>query len=359
MKVDFLIGCLGKGGAERVMAALSGHFVHRGHSVRVITFDGTEDSYELDGAIERVRLTDNSFPIIKIRKTLNLIRFYKDQKTRPDIAISFLTATNLSAILGCRFRKIPIIVSEHNNHLFVPNPRWLTRFSWRYIYRLANFVTVLTAFDVPFFEKRKANVVVMPNPCSFATIDNNEHKREKIIVAIGNLNRIHHKGFDNLITIVEPLLKKNQDWKLQIIGGGERGRPLLEEMVREKALVDKVDFLGFQKNINSLMRKASIFILSSRYEGLPMVLLECMSQGMACVSYDCVTGPSEMISNEVNGLLVEDQNIHEMQNALERLFNSEELRKSLGDKAIQSIARYEINEIYEKWGDLLSAIDKK
>lgn len=179
MKIDFIIGRIGHGGAERVLVDLSQYFVLKGHEVAVITFDPGKDSYTVDAGINRVKLFTRKFPIVKVSNFINLSNYYSRAENRPDIAISFLTATNLVAILACKFRGVPVIVSEHNNHRFVPHPRWLTKFNWKYVYRMAKFVTVLTNFDLPFFNKYKSNVVVMPNPCSFPTITSNGHTRKK------------------------------------------------------------------------------------------------------------------------------------------------------------------------------------
>lgn len=354
MKVDFIIGRLGKGGAERVMATLSNHFSKMGHQVRIITFDELADGYDLHPSIERVRLTRSIISNVKLNRLFGLLSFYKKKNHRPDIAISFLTFTNLISILGCYLRRIPIIVSEHNNHTHTPKPAWLLKINWNYVYRLAKYVTVLTDFDVPFFKDRKANVVVMPNPSSFKNITTNTHKREKVILAVGSLNRIQHKGFDNLIKIMARVLPNYPDWKLRIAGGGDASNlQTLEQLVRKENLEKQVEFLGYCDHVRELMGKSSIYVLSSRFEGLPMVLLEAMSQGMACIAYDCVTGPSNMITHEVNGILVADQNMDEMVEQLDKLMQDEQKRLQLGSQALVSLDDYKIERIYEKWERLL------
>lgn len=354
MKVDFIIGRLGKGGAERVMATLSGHFTKMGHQVRLVTFDDNPDGYELSDAIERIRLTKKRVANIKLNRLLGLFMLYARKDNRPDIAISFLTFTNLISILACFLRGVPIIVSEHNNHTHTPKPAWLLKLNWNYVYRLARYVTVLTDFDVDFFRKRKSNVVVMPNPSSFESITSNSHEREKSILAVGSLNRIHHKGFDNLIKIMARVLPNYPDWKLQIAGGGDESNlQLLERLVREENLEKQVEFLGYCDHVRELMGKSSIYVLSSRYEGLPMVLLEAMSQGMACIAFDCITGPSNMITHDVNGLLVADQDLVEMVKVLDSLISNKEKRVRLGSKAITSLENYKVDTIYAKWERLL------
>lgn len=354
MKVDFIIGHLGKGGAQRVMATLSSHFLKMGHQVRIITFDENPDGYQIQENIGRIRLTQKITSNIKFNRFYGLYKFYKKKNQRPDIAISFLTFTNLISILACYLRRVPIIASEHNNHTHTPNPKWLLNITWSYVYRLAKYVTVLTDFDIDFFRTRKAKVVVMPNPSSFDIIPSNMHTRDKIVLAVGSLNRIHHKGFDNLIKLMGTVLPKHPDWKLQIVGGGEQTNlNLLKNLVEDENIENQIEFLGFRDDVSELMRKSSIYILPSRFEGLPMVLLEAMSQGMACIAFDCVTGPSNMISQEMNGILVADQNIEQMIEQLDILILNKEKRIQLGTNAMHSLGDYSIERIYEKWDALL------
>ncbi len=354
MKVDFIIGRLGKGGAERVMATLSNHFSKMGHQVRIVTFDDKPDGYELHEDIERIRLTKKSISNIKLNRLLGLFSFYKKKNKQPDIAISFLTFTNLISILACFLRGVPIIASEHNNHTHTPKPTWLLKITWNYVYRLARHVTVLTDFDLDFFKNKKAKVVVMPNPSSFENIDTNTHTRENVILAVGSLNRIQHKGFDNLIAIMAKVLPQHPEWKLKIAGGGDQSNlKILEGLVQKGNLEKQIEFLGYCDNVRELMRKSSIYVLSSRFEGLPMVLLEAMSQGMACIAFNCITGPSNMITHQVNGILVTDQDMNEMVEQLKLLIINEEQRVELGSKAIYSLDDYKIQRIYEKWKELL------
>lgn len=360
MKVDFIIGHLGKGGAQRVMTTLSSHFLKMGHQVRIITFDKNPDGYETNEKIERIRLTKRSASNVKINRFYGLYKFYRKKNQRPDIAISFLTFTNLISILACFLRRIPIIASEHNNHTHTPNPKWLLNITWNYVYRLAKYVTVLTDFDIDFFRARKAKVVVMPNPSSFDIIVSNTHNRDNTILAVGSLNRIYHKGFDNLIKLMGEVLPKHPDWKLQIVGGGdETNFNLLKNLVKDESLEEQIEFLGFRDNVSELMRKSSIYILPSRFEGLPMVLLEAMSQGMACIAFDCVTGPSNMISQEMNGVLVADQDMEQMIEQLDILILNKEKRIKLGTNALHSLDDYDIQHIYEKWKTLLLNINSQ
>lgn len=353
MKIDFISSSLGGGGAERVMVLLANFFVTQGHDVNIITLNEGDD-YHFSERVNRTRLHFGGIRNHTLRGGYNLISYYRNKKNRPDIAISFLSRTNFISIIACKLFSIKIIASEHFNHLG-PGDKIRT-FTWNYLYKKADAITVLTNFDRSFFERKGARVFVMPNPCTFTPIKENTLTRGKVILAIGSLDRYHDKGFDNLIKLISPVLKQHPDWMLKIVGKGEIGRAFLEELAIENGVEQQIIFTGFRKDVNDLMKGSEVFILSSRSEGLPMVLLEAMSQGMACIAYDCITGPSEMIINNQNGLLISDQDMHAMQTALVDLIEDEGLRRKLGQGALNTLNRYSLENVYNLWNNVFQQV---
>jgi GalNAc-alpha-(1->4)-GalNAc-alpha-(1->3)-diNAcBac-PP-undecaprenol alpha-1,4-N-acetyl-D-galactosaminyltransferase len=286
-----------------------------------------------------------------------LLQYYREDKNRPDIIISFLTLTNFIAILVAKFYSIKIIAQEHTHHLrHMEGRKILTNITKKYIYRWADSVTVLTKFDVEYYKSYGIKVLVMPNPCSFGAITNYSSEREKVILAVGGLDRYHLKGFDNLIHLIAPVLNKYPDWQLKILGSGEHGLEYLKKLAKENNILDKIIFTGFVQNVSEVMKKSSIFVLSSRNEGLPMVLIEAMSQGMACIAYNCKTGPSDIIEDDINGLLIEDQNMSKMQNSLIEFIRNEALRKRLSIEGIKSLKKYNISEITKRYEVLFNKV---
>ena len=355
MKIDFVIPALNGGGAERVMVLLANHFQEKGHNVTIISFNEGE-AYAVANKITRIKLHGGNFKNHKLRTLNNLRKFYATPKKRPNVIISFLTLNNLNSILIAKLYGINVIVSEHISSLGQTNPKWLTNIARNWIYPKANYVTVLTAFDIDFYKKRKCNVVVMPNPCTFPVLQENDHPRNKTILAVGSLSRYHHKGFDNLVQIVKPILETYPDWTLQLIGGGETGKKILKDLATKAGLKDNIEFTGFSNQVAHYMQKSAIFILPSRFEGLPMVLLEAMSQGMACIAYNCKTGPSDILQDQHNGLLIPDQDMTAMQQGLLTLMENEAMRESLGNNALQSLERFSIDTIAVKWEGLFEQL---
>lgn len=354
MKIDLIIGSLQGGGAERVVCVLANYFASVGYEVSVITFtDG--DKFELDDAVQRVRL-HKKLPLADYslsRGFFNLLRYYWKKKNRPDVISSHISRVGLVTIPIAKLYGIKVISSEHINHTHAIY-NFTKKIIWDFLYKFADAVTILTHYDMEFFKKRSSKVVVMPNPSSFKPLEEQNLSREKVIVAIGSLDRYHHKGLDNLIDIGKNLHEKHPDWKLRIIGEGKVGRQFLEKKIFELGLVDFITLAGYRSDVKDILANSSIFALSSRFEGLPMALIEATSQGIACISYNCVSGPSDIIEDGVNGLLIEDQNHSEMTKGIISLIENEELRRRLGDNAILASQKFSLERVGKQWEDLIS-----
>lgn len=359
MKIDFIIGSLQGGGAERVVSTLANYFAKEGHKVRIITFRERQDVYELHKNVHRIRYHKKLifFDYALMRALVYLFGFYRIKANRPDIISSHVNLMGLVTIPLSKLFKIKVTVSEHTNHNSGPInfPKW---FLWNVLYRYPDAVTILTSYDKIFFEEKNKNVVIMPNPCSFPKYSISA-KRDKIILAVGDLNRYHVKGFDNLLKVASKVVKEYPDWKFMIVGGGDDGLKFLQQKTKELNLEKNVVFAGFRKDVQQLMQSSSIFMLTSRYEGLPMGLMEASSQGMACIGFDCVSGPSDIIKDGHDGFLVKDQDITEMIKKTSLLIEDEMLRINFSKNAIQSSTKYSVENIGKKWLNLFIEIISK
>lgn len=353
MKIHFLVNSLVAGGAERVLILLANYFNDQVQDVTIITFNEPE-VFSADKSIKRIRLHGGSIKNHMIRSTKNLASLYFKKKNRPDVLIPFMTQTNLIGIIIGKLYGIKVVAAEHNNHLKEINA--IGNFTRNHAYRYTDALTVLTGFDENYYKKRKVNVHVMPNPSTFDIFKERVRNREKTIITVGDLNRYHHKGFDNLIPIIAPVLKKNLDWKLKLVGGGDDGLEFLTKLVKEYDISEQVIFEGYSTKVAELMRQSEIYIMTSRFEGLPMVLLEAMSQGTTCISFDCKTGPSDIITDNVNGVLVEDQNFNAMSEALDLLINDPERRLRLSSDGLNSLDKFQIDAIYKKHLNIFDSI---
>ncbi|SIS37071.1 Glycosyltransferase involved in cell wall bisynthesis [Zobellia uliginosa] len=356
MRIDFVISNLGSDGAQRVVATLANYFSEKGHKIRIITFrEG--DRYQLNPSVERVRLHDTLmiFDSNLVRAAWHLSDFYRKKSNRPDIISSHIHTMGLVTIPISRLYGIKLVVSEHNNFQ-ATKVSLKKRILWDFLYRFPDTVTILTSFDKAFFEKRNKNVIVMPNPLSFEPSLGLEDRSDKTIVVAGNLDRFHHKGFDNLMYIVAGVVKKHADWQFKIVGDGAKGLSILRAKAEELGVAEAIEFAGYRSDIKEILQTSEIFMLCSRYEGLPMVLMEAASQGIACIAYDCISGPSEIIQDGRSGLLVNNQDVDDMVRKTNILIENRTLRKELGQNATKDVEKFSIDKIGQKWQDIFNRL---
>jgi glycosyltransferase involved in cell wall biosynthesis len=175
----------------------------------------------------------------------------------------------------------------------------------------------------------------------------------KTVIAAGRL--VPQKGFDLLIDAFKIVNEKYPDWKLKIFGGG-REKANLEDLIEKNKLYNHVILMGPTQHIDLELSKASIYALSSRFEGFGMVIIEAMQCGVPVVSFDCPKGPSEIIDHNEDGILVEDGNTEKFANSLIEMIGNEEKRKRFAKKGIENVKRYEIQNIGKIWKETIDEI---
>jgi len=354
MKVIFVIGSMSSGGAERVISEMSNYWAKKGWEITIITIGATKekkDFYTLEKSINRVDLSLEP-PKSKVATGFNLcILSYKIRafikKSKPDAVISFISASNvivLMALLGIKLKKI---ISDRTD----PNADTTGFFIKRITYPLADALVVQTDGVKSFYRGiPNLKILSIPNPITEPTFNNSKKIKfnKPTIVAVGSL-KVAVKGFDLLIEAFAGISKKNLDWNLVILGEG-KDRKILETLIKNYNLQDRIFLPGVIDNPRNTIVNADIFVLSSLIEGFPNVLIEAMSVGLPCISFDCASGPNEIIENNTNGILVEVGNVKLLQYSIERLIGSKTLRKKLGDRAKKdSIDRYYIDKVINKW----------
>jgi glycosyltransferase involved in cell wall biosynthesis len=175
----------------------------------------------------------------------------------------------------------------------------------------------------------------------------------KIVLAAGRLTP--QKGFDLLIPAWRTVAAKRPDWKLVIRGRGER-RAQLEGLIAEHGLEEHVTLGTAARRLRQRMSEASIYVLSSRFEGFPLVLLEAMEAGMAVVAFDCPTGPADIIEDHRNGLIVPARDVDALGAALLEMIEDDELRRRCAAGAIESARDYTMDAVGPRWDALLAEL---
>lgn len=351
----FMDSISGKGGTERVASLIASGMVERGHQVLILSlYNGLIPEFALH---EKIRLME-LFPQKRQFKWKYFGITSRMREVLRDNGIEVLIATDIILTLytlrASRRTGIVNIGWEHFN--FLTNLNLKGRRLARYLSaRMADAIVVLTNQDLALWKEHvrgRARILAIPNPVTFAPIKVNAGRWEsKFAVAVGRFN--HQKGFDLLISLWKEVAEKIPDWRLMIVGEGE-DREALETQIARDGLTDYITLVPFSSRIEVYLNRASIFCLSSRFEGLPMVLLEAQAFALPSVCFDCYTGPAEVIINGVNGFLVNDNDLAGFAARIMQLANDERLRETMGLHALSRASDFQPQNILSRWEMLLN-----
>jgi glycosyltransferase involved in cell wall biosynthesis len=212
----------------------------------------------------------------------------------------------------------------------------------------------LTEGDLRDYAERVADVRLASIPNSFSEMGGGKARLAgKTVLSAGRLRR--QKGFDLLIRAFGPVAAAHPDWRLRICGRG-RLRKDLQRLIDEEGLSDVVTLAGQAKHLGREMESASMFVLSSRFEGFPLILLEAMSKGLPVVSFDCPTGPREVIDNRRNGILVADGDVDALAAGMREVIADAEFRERLAAASVETVQAYSMQAIGPRWGALLDEL---
>lgn len=405
MKICIVCPRLCHGGAERVAVSLANGFVSRGHEVIFFADLYEEQTFVLDKSIQMLNLAPQTKS--KFKKWAGAIRILRTQlkKDRPDVIIGIMSLCSVVAKLASTGMGIPVVATEHNA-FERPDGVYFSIFERFYKFQIIKFfnkVTVLTEADKCLLGIKRNNVVVMPNPLVIEPVKEIPIKK-KVILAAGRVDNWHVKGFDVLIRafgkLFQGLKSKVQDegWKLVIAGvwRSPETRTYLDGIAKECGVLDKIEYTGFVSDMQKLYAESSIFVLSSRYEGFGLVLIEAMSQGCACISCDykgrqreimCPEGQGSKLppslsraprlrdstasvddlrfkvqgsNNKVElcetGILCEPDDVESLAAGIQKMIEDDEFRESVRAKAIERSKYYSIENTMDRWEALLKQI---
>lgn len=214
----------------------------------------------------------------------------------------------------------------------------------RKINRLEKFVVLTYEDRHQWREVDQDMIVTIYNPLSFIPT-RTSNCQNKSVIAVGRYT--YQKGFDLLVEAWKLVVDKHPDWSLHVYGEGDRTE--LEQRIKELDLTKSFMVNGRTDSIIEKYLESSIFVLSSRYEGFGMVLTEAMSCGVPPVSFACPSGPRDIITHGVDGLLVENGNIDHLAQNICTLIENEDLRKVMGGNARESVKRFRKEVIMAEW----------
>jgi len=360
MRIAFVIYSLAAGGAERVASTLINYWVSVGEQVTLVTFDSVEkDFYRIDARAKRIALglTNESknwreFIGNNLRRVESLRALFRTSKF--DVVVSFIDKSNVLVLLATLGLGVPVIVSEHID----PRKHSVGRVTAglrRMLYPSARAVVVLTAGISEWAGRivRREAIYVIPNPISDQFLGghgvNGTHAHHTV-VAMGRMEP--QKGFDRLLTAFAKCAERHPKWTLRIVGEGAE-RPRLQALVVKLGLESRIRLDALTKEPEKVLRDSDLFVLSSRYEGFPMALLEAMACGLPVISFDCPTGPREMIREGIDGVLVPPDDVEALAKAMDRLMGAQQERRRLAARAIEVSERFGLPRVMAMWGEVL------
>jgi glycosyltransferase involved in cell wall biosynthesis len=346
------------GGSEKVLSLLANEWAARGDRVTLLAMAEEHPShfplhpsvcYRCLGFAAGASTRPGRFATF-VQRILSLRRSLRASK--PDVIVAFTCRVDTLTILSSLGMRVPVIVSERVDPI-----AWRDIQPWQFMRTitlpLASAVVSQTQAVADHMRrlvgKRSvaiANPVPAVEPCQAARKGNR-------LVGCGRLTEA--KRFDRLIEAFHLLHQRYPQWSLTI-GGEGVSRPELEKLIAQRGLGGRVYLPGAYHDPRELLADADIFVLSSEYEGFPNALAEAMACGVPVVSFNCRSGPAEMIRDGVDGLLVPLGNVPALAGAMEKLMREQSLRLTMGKNATEVSSRFSLSLILSKWDRLFEKL---
>jgi glycosyltransferase involved in cell wall biosynthesis len=371
LKINFYTGTLdhqnivSSGGVQFVLSKICSALCNEGVEINIISsFKGDSPCpFSLHGEIKHsyIQVTNrhNSDSPFYSRLWFWIVIFFKIKKIlrQPgvDYHISVSPALSIIIIIYSFTLKIKVIIWE-NVQFHVYN-RFINLIRL-FLFKYASFVVVVSNPDYLYFQKYGVNARLIYNPGSLESCSNSQQFSHSNpsgnLVAAGRLTC--QKGFDMLIDIANILKEKyTTDFKITIVGDGPLKDDLIKK-VKSLKLESFIFFQGFTRDINRIYQTNSIFLLPSRFEGLPIVLLDSQAHGLPCIAFNCPTGPAEVIENNINGFLINCFDLEDFASKINALILDRDLLNSLSANAVSRSKSFCIKDISEKWINLIQHV---
>ncbi|MEB5667097.1 glycosyltransferase family 4 protein [Aeromonas veronii] len=360
-RICFFIGNLNNaGGTERVSSVIASELQRRGYQIHMLSLQcGDEPFFELADGIHISQLfTTAGRGMLRLPQAIVKLRRYLQQH-QINILVdvdSMLALYALPAVMGLKVRHICWEHFFYHNDLGKPARRLARKLAARF----ADDVITLTERDREFWLANtigKANITVIPNPVTIKLPTVINPHKEKLFLAVGHLT--HIKGFDLLLKAWAQVVPNHPDWRLRIVGDGE-DKTMLEQLRRKLNIEASTELVPKTNNIAAHYQQAAFFVMSSRFEGLPLVLIEAQAYGLPIVSFDCDTGPAEIIKHGETGWLCMAGNVTSLGELMVQAIVAgkdinipESQWNELSEASIHNAQRFALEQIIKRWQELL------
>lgn len=346
MKKDIVLFTSGwkQSGVYRVESELVDEWRRQGYTVSLVNANG-RIIYDASGNMDPPSYESGFKPLTIIRRFIRLRHFFRYHPDATIVALS-ITADCFAAIFGSTLNN-RVVISERNDPAQYPSSKSYRKFR-DFCFKLADACVFQTEDAKNYFSSDiQQKGTVIPNPINDRIPEFDRLNREKVVMSTGRLKE--QKNFPMLIKAFAEFVKQFPDYSLEIFGEGN----LLDELstlTKKLNIEDKVYFKAFTDNIWQEMARASMFVMSSNYEGISNSMLEALAIGLPTICTDCpVGGARQMIDNGVNGLLVPVGDVDALTKAMCRVAEDKDFAERLGYNAHQIREKYPLNVIADKW----------
>jgi len=356
--IIFVLPSLNAGGAQRVVSTLANTLIEE-YNVCIIVSYKCKSFYSINPDVKiefcqpDYNYNSNPNPIQSIINNFRLVnRIVKILKRhKADIAIGFMPVTNVYTIIATKILKIPNIISERANPKYNSFGK-----AWTYIrkigYRYADCLVVQTKANKDYFKTYvKSNIEIINNPLDLELLEkrNLQTPKENIVLNVGRL--AFPKNQDLLIRAFSNI--ENTNWKLILVGDGKNFQDY-KILIDSLNMQDKIILAGNIKDVYTFYNKSKIFAFTSQFEGFPNALIEAMFYGLACISTDCPHGPSEIIKNNYNGILIPVSDQNSLEENLSKLMQNDTLQNAFSKKAVETTLAFHPTDITLEWTNLIN-----
>lgn len=339
-KILFVVPYLSGGGAERVVSIWVNGLKKLNADVELLTFYRVKDEYEISENVchHTIVETKNEYDLLSLKKKIRLLRNIL-KRVSPNIVIPFITYVGIMVNFAKVGLNIKIVETVRSDPRTTPSKRLLRLFR-NFSILISNYFIVQNNKQLEYFSpflRKKAKVFFNPIGNIYESVKKeNYQSKYKKIIAVGRIEE--QKDYFMMIEAIRIVLREYEEVELSIFGEGSL-KENLQEYINKNNLENSVYLRGRTQNIINELKESDIYLMSSRWEGMPNSLMEAMAIGLPCISTDCNTGPSDLIDNHKTGILVPVGNSEHLAKEIIRLIENPDHAKVIGKNARKSILK--------------------
>lgn len=354
-KYMFVVPSLSKGGAERVVSVLASGLAQQSDTeVVIVRYFETKSDYYVNDKVKIITLSGGfEEDYNKMSKPQMLKKLHSVIKeSNPDCIVPFLRHVNLQTYIAAsgKLRKKVIFTIRNSPY----EKRGKIDIIHDYLINHTNRTIVQNQKQKDYFSaKAQSRISILPNPVKNEFLDECVTLDDSHFVAVASGRLLQQKNFQMLIKAFSDFAVGKEDVSLHIYGEGN-DKDMLQKLIDELGCGEKIKLMGRSNDLVSVYKNVNLFILSSNFEGMPNALLEAMAIGLPCISTDCPTGPSEMIVNGENGLLVPVNDAEKTREAIEFMYNNRDKAEEMGKKARNFVSEnYRVEKIVKRFTEIV------